>query len=220
MENEKNYFDLTSKIDFDGKIKEKNNLSYLPWARAWGEAKRIDPHAQFYVHRFGEAQLPYTKDDRLGYIVYVSVTMFGKEHMAWLPVLDGANMPMKDEPYKYTSGYGERAKEKTVDAISLTDINKAIMRCLTKGLAMHGVGLYLYEGEDTPSESATEKMDKKKLVAAKSEVTAAINAAIAMGSDKESLGKLVAKYAGSANISKIKTVEDCEKILQEIKKGK
>jgi len=64
----------------------------------------------------------------------------------WLPVMDGANKAMKNAPYSYTTRYGE----KTVEAASMFDINKTLMRCLVKNLAMFGMGIYIYAGEDLP----------------------------------------------------------------------
>ena len=65
----------------------------------------------------------------------------------WLPVMDGANKAMKRTPYKYQTKYNG---EKTVEAATMMDINKTIMRCLVKNLAMFGLGLYIYAGEDLP----------------------------------------------------------------------
>jgi hypothetical protein len=66
----------------------------------------------------------------------------------WLPVMDGANKAMKAEAYTYTTKYGE----KDVEPASMFDINKTIMRCLVKNLAMFGLGLYIYAGEDLPED--------------------------------------------------------------------
>jgi DNA-directed RNA polymerase subunit RPC12/RpoP len=66
----------------------------------------------------------------------------------WLPVMDNANKSMKLEAYTYNTRQGD----KTVEAISMFDINKAVMRCLVKNLAMFGLGLYIYAGEDLPED--------------------------------------------------------------------
>ncbi|NDV70462.1 DUF1071 domain-containing protein, partial [Dysgonomonas sp. 25] len=96
--------------------------------------------------------LPYLVDSSTGIIVYTSVTVNGLTHEMWLPVMDGANKAMKLETYTYSvyDRYQKKWIEKTVEAATMFDINKTIMRCLTKNLAMFGLGLYIYAGEDLP----------------------------------------------------------------------
>jgi hypothetical protein len=79
-------------------------------------------------------------------MVMTSVTINGETLEMWLPVMDGANKSMMAKPYKYSTRYGD----KTVEAATMFDINKTIMRCLTKNLAMFGLGHYIYAGEDIP----------------------------------------------------------------------
>ena len=81
-------------------------------------------------------------------MVFTDVTIEGQTHEMWLCVMDGANKAMKAQPYTYKVRNGE----KTVDAATMFDINKTIMRCLVKNLAMFGLGLYIYAGEDLPEE--------------------------------------------------------------------
>jgi DNA-directed RNA polymerase subunit RPC12/RpoP len=81
-------------------------------------------------------------------MVYTSVTAGGLTYEMWLPVMDGANKTMKALPYKYTTYRGE----KTVEAMTMFDVNKTVMRCLVKNLAMFGLGLYIYAGEDLPQD--------------------------------------------------------------------
>ena len=81
-------------------------------------------------------------------MVYTSVTAGGLTYEMWLPVMDNANKSMKLQSYTYKTKSGE----KTVEAISMFDINKAVMRCLVKNLAMFGLGLYIYAGEDLPED--------------------------------------------------------------------
>ena len=97
-------------------------------------------------------------------MVYTNVTIDGITHMMWLPVMDGANKAMKNKPYTYNTKSGE----KTVEAATMFDVNKTIMRCLVKNLAMFGLGLYIYAGEDLPEVEAEEQktaqeVAKKKL---------------------------------------------------------
>ena len=78
--------------------------------------------------------------------MFTKVTINGITKEMWLPVMDSKNKAMKKEPYTYTTKYGE----KTVESATMFEINKTIMRCLVKNLAMFGLGLYIYAGEDLP----------------------------------------------------------------------
>jgi hypothetical protein len=152
MEQGQNYFQELYDVDVREKTKKKpgkDALSYLSWASAWSEVKKKYPNAQYEIVKFGENFLPYVFDKETGYLVYTRVTINDITHEMCLPVMDGANKSMSNEPYTYTTKYGD----KNVDKASMFDINKTIMRCLTKNLAMHGLGLYLYEGEDLPEET-------------------------------------------------------------------
>lgn len=128
-------------------------LTYLSWAWAWAEFKKIFPQATYEIKTFSDADCvkkPYMYDDKTGYLVMTSVTVDSLTHEMWLPVMDGANKAMKSEPYKYSTKFGE----KTVEAATMFDVNKTIMRCLVKNLAMFGLGLYIYAGEDLPEADA------------------------------------------------------------------
>lgn len=125
-------------------------LTYLSWAYAWAEVKKLYPEAKYEIEKFNG--LPYVYDSLTGYMVYTTVTIEGVTHEMWLPVMDGANKAMKSEPYEYTTGYGQYQKTKVCEAATMFDINKTIMRCLVKNLAMFGLGLYIYAGEDLPED--------------------------------------------------------------------
>lgn len=148
--------ELTKKFlecDVSEHIEKKKNgnteLSYLSWAWAWNEVLKIDPTANYNIVKFFDEKgltRCYMFDEVLGYMVFTNMTIGGKTHEMWLPVMDGANKAMKKTPYTYTTKYGE----KTCEAASMFDVNKALMRCLVKNLAMFGLGLYIYAGEDLP----------------------------------------------------------------------
>lgn len=166
-----NYFVQLNSINVNDKTEEKNGLTYLSWAWAWQEFKKICPDATYEVVKNENGQ-PYFYDPNTGYMCYTKVTAGELTHEMWLPVMDGANMAMKAEPYtykvknknfkyakfdkatgKYLDRYGEEQPEyheKTCEAATMFDVNKTIMRCLTKNLAMFGLGLYIYAGEDLP----------------------------------------------------------------------
>ena len=139
-----NTFETLYNINVNEHKEEKNGLSYLSWAWAWAEVKSHYPDAVYTIEKFNG--LPYVYDELTGYMVYTTVTIEGITHEMWLPVMDGANKAMKSKPYTYKTKYGE----KTVDAATMFDVNKTIMRCLVKNLAMFGLGLYIYAGEDLP----------------------------------------------------------------------
>lgn len=154
-------------------VEQKNGLNYLSWAFAWAEFKKVYPDATYCIAKDGKGHC-YFGDENIGYMVYTSVTAGGLTYEMWLPVMDGANKAMKLEPYtyevknpkfkyaklnstdnKYYDSYGKEQSEyiiKTCDALTMFDVNKTIMRCLVKNLAMFGLGLYIYSGEDLPED--------------------------------------------------------------------
>lgn len=154
-------FEDLNGLNVNGHIEEKvvsgTKLSYLSWPWAWAEVKKRYPGAHYDIWK-NEQNLPYAYDPQTGYMVYTSVTIEGVTHEMWLPVMDGANKAMKAAPYKYATRYGE----KNVDAASMMDINKTIMRCLVKNLAMFGLGLYIYAGEDLPEAEQEEQKPQNK----------------------------------------------------------
>lgn len=149
-------FEELNKINVNGYTEEKNGLTYLSWANAWAEFKKVCPDATYEIVKFDGK--PYVYDEALGYMCYTKVTVDGLTHEMWLPVMDGANKAMKSTAYTYKTKYGE----KTCEAATMFDINKTIMRCLVKNLAMFGLGLYIYAGEDLPEEVKIEEAKKKE----------------------------------------------------------
>lgn len=150
-----NVFETLSSINVNEYTEKKNGLTYLTWSYAWKEFKKVCPDATYEVVKFDGK--PYVYDENLGYMCYTTVTVNGLTHEMWLPVMDGANKAMKAVPYTYkVKSYGKEV-EKTVQAATMFDINKTIMRCLVKNLAMFGLGLYIYAGEDLPEAEQTEK---------------------------------------------------------------
>ena len=134
-------------LDVNKYVEKKQGLSYLTWSYAWAEFKKIYPDAIYEVKK-DECGRCYFGDENIGYMVYTSVTAGGLTYEMWLPVMDNANKSMKLNTYTYQT----RSGEKSVEAISMFDINKAVMRCLVKNLAMFGLGLYIYAGEDLPED--------------------------------------------------------------------
>ena len=160
-------FDELNAINVNDKTEKKKSgsteLTYLSWTWAWAEVKKRFPEAHYEIVMHDG--LPYVYDENTGYMVFTNVTIDGITHMMWLPVMDGANKAMKNQPYTYSTKYNG---EKTVDAATMFDVNKTIMRCLVKNLAMFGLGLYIYAGEDLPEveveeQKTAQEVAKKKL---------------------------------------------------------
>ena len=162
-------FEKLRKVNVTGHVEQKNGLNYLSWAWAWDEVMKEYPRAIYEIERF-EGK-PYLYDEKTGYMVFTRMNIEGIEREMWLPVMDSNNKAMLDHKYKYkvkdysTGGY----KEKEVDEATMFDINKSIMRCLVKNLAMYGLGLALYSGEDLPEEELTEEQLKERAKAYKFE---------------------------------------------------
>jgi hypothetical protein len=161
-ESKKSVFDLLNSINVNDRVEGKESgkdkygnpikLSYLSWTWAWAEVKKRYPDANYEIEKFNG--IPYAYDPLTGYMVYTKVTIEGITHEMWLPVMDGQNRAMKSEPYEIQTKY----KTLTVAPATMFDVNKTIMRCLTKNLAMFGLGLYIYAGEDLP-ETEDEKVE-------------------------------------------------------------
>lgn len=126
----KNYFTELNSIDVGDKIEKKNGLSYLSWSFAWGELKKRYPEATYTIYE-NQDGWNYFTDGRTCW-VKTGVTVNGIEHIEYLPVMDFKN------------------KSIPANAVTSFDVNKAIQRSLTKAVARHGLGLYIYAGEDLP----------------------------------------------------------------------
>lgn len=140
-----NRFVILNSIDCSDKIEKKNGLSYLSWSYAWGEFKKKFPDSYYTVYENKDGWIYFT-DGRTCW-VKTGVTLvdgdFKLEHIEYLPVMDFKN------------------KSIAADSVDSTNVNKAIQRSLTKALARHGVGLYIYAGEDTPEETEEVKAQKE-----------------------------------------------------------
>ena len=121
--------EMLLKKNVNDHVEKKNGLSYLSWAWAWAEALKADPKASYKIEMFGDKCFMEINGTAM---VFVTVTMFDKPMTCQLPVMDYRNKAILNP-----------------DAFA---VNTAIMRCMTKALALHGLGLYLYSGEDVPEE--------------------------------------------------------------------
>ena len=130
-----NYFTELNNINVNDKTEKKNGLTYLSWAYAWGEIKKRHPDATYTVYE-REDGCVYWTDGRTCW-VKTGVTVNGLEHIEYLPVMDTRN------------------KSIPLENVTSFEVNKAIQRSLTKACARHGLGLYIYAGEDLPEEEKT-----------------------------------------------------------------
>ena len=178
------------KLDLSEMVEKKKvggtELSYVSWAKAWECFKKSCPDATYEIIKYPQQNgclAPFMYDERTGYMVNTVVTANGITHEMWLPVLDETNKAMKAESYtylvkKYNFNKATRKKEwtgeyeeKIVNAATMFDINTTIMRCLVKNLAMFGLGLYLYAGEDIPKGDTDDQLEPAKKPSKKSLTT-------------------------------------------------
>ena len=125
-----NYFALLNNINVNDRTEKKNGLTYLSWAWAWAEVKKLFPTATYTIYET-ESGCFYHTDGKTCW-VKTGVTIEGIEHIEYLPVMDYRNASI------------------TLEKVTSFDVNKAIQRSLTKAVARHGLGLYIYAGEDLP----------------------------------------------------------------------
>lgn len=149
-------FEKLFQLDVNGHIEKKNGLSYLSWAWAWGELKKLCPNARYTIYENKDGWFYHT--DGKTCWVKTGVTIDDLEYIEYLPIMDFRN------------------KSIPADQVTSFDVNKAIQRSLTKAVARHGLGLYIYAGEDLP-EITTDKKDYSLNEEQKEEIKKAPNSA-------------------------------------------
>jgi len=128
---EKSVFETLNSINVNDKVEKKSNLTYLSWAWAWEQLKRNYPQASYTIYEDVNGMF-YHNDGKSAW-VKTGITVQGQEHIEYLPVMDFRNNSI------------------TIEKITSVDVNKSIQRSLTKSIARHGLGLYIYANEDLPS---------------------------------------------------------------------
>ena len=192
-------FNTLYKINVSNYIEKKNGLNYLAWANAWGEVKKIYPDANYTIY---ENTLPsgyvvnYFTDGRTSY-VKTGVTINNLEHIEELPVMDYRN------------------KSILLENMTSFDVNKTIQRSLTKALARHGLGLYIYAGEDLPED---EKDNEQEKVIDKTKVQA-LNKSIENAGITNEIVELILSQYGYTSTSEIK-VKDYANLVNDFKARK
>lgn len=134
---EKSVFDILSAVDVSAKIKTKNGFNYLSWASAWAEVKKKFPDATYNIKpqvMDSDGNTRFWHDDGKTGWVEVGVTICGNEIIEVLSIMDYRNQAIP------------------ADKITSVEANKSLKRCLVKACALHGLGIYIYEGEDLPEE--------------------------------------------------------------------
>lgn len=206
-------FNRLNKIDCSGQVEKKNGLTYLSWAWAWTKVKENYPNS-FYTIYENEQGWNYFTDGRTCW-VKTGVTVVDEnnaalEHIEYLPVMDFKNASISK------------------DKVTSFDVNKAIQRSLTKAVARHGLGLYIYAGEDLPQEDEEEKQAKAEAAAKKAaeimdaikQIDSAIKpktAAMTQDQKKAFANDVIIPIIGQSNYKTCKDPDRLWKLLDEIK---
>lgn len=140
-QSKKTVFDTLNAINVNDRTETKNKLTYLSWAWAWQTVKENYPNATYTIYE-NEGGMFYHSDGKSAW-VKTGVTIDGIEHIEYLPVMDFRNASIQ------------------IDKINSTDVNKSIQRSLTKAIARHGLGLYVYAGEDLPQNEVVALAEEK-----------------------------------------------------------
>ncbi|MBZ3765686.1 MULTISPECIES: DUF1071 domain-containing protein [Bacillus] len=193
-----NYFSKLAQIDCTEHVEKKGRFSYLSWAWAVKKLREVDSTATWEVKRFDG--VPYLKTD-CGYFVEVEVTVQGLPLSQIHPILNNQNKPIA-EPNSF-------------------DINTSIQRCLVKAIALHGLGLYIYAGEDLPEiqeemitaqQVGAIKLNIKKLATLRKVDEDTIKGHLSI----KEVGELTLKQAGEVLKKLTKWVKQAEKETSEI----
>ncbi len=210
-ENTRSVFDVLNSVDVSEKIKEKGKFSYLPWASAWAEVKKRYPDATYQIYsqviddRGNERY--WCDDGRTGW-VKVGVTINGQEMTEVLAIMDSKNNSIP------------------VDKITSVDANKSLKRCLVKACGLHGLGLYIYNGEDLPEEMSKvmELQDDIKEIATKkcalSDKAKSKVMELCKGAEKQANPNLSDDliYGNYNNIEDVEILSDLKKQLLAVRK--
>ena len=199
-----NYFKSLYDVNVKDKVKKKNGMNYVSWAAAWAEVKKLYPDATYHIY---ERETPegliinYFTDGKTCW-VKTGVTINGLEHIEELPVMDFKNQSI------------------SLEKITSSDVNKSIQRSLTKACARHGLGLYIYEGEDLPETVKKEKKEQdEELTNQKNALIELMGNLIDGGANKDDIYAIISKHnGGKKNPTSIDNVEVCKKITTEINK--
>ena len=188
METRKSVFEVLNAVNCNEHTEKKNGLTYLSWAWAWAEVKKRYPSATYTIYENKDGLLYHT-DGKTAW-VKTGVTIEGIELIEYLPVMNYKNESI------------------SLDRLTSFDVNKTVQRSLTKACARHGLGLYIYAGEDLP-EGEDEKPAEPKKTASKKKAEPAPAPAPTPADDKDDF------YLVKQLISECKTKEELLKLWEE-----
>ena len=137
-----NYFTKLDEVDVRTHIEKKGKFNYLSWTYAVRELKKRHPNSTWTIHEYGEEKIPFIKTE-CGFFVKVTVDVDGIKMTQVHPVLDHQN--------------------RTIQAPNAFQINTSIQRCLAKAIALHGLGIHIYAGEDLPYSPPLDALQQKEL---------------------------------------------------------
>lgn len=197
---DKSIFQVLSEVDITSKIKKKNNMDYLPWSSAWSYVKQAFPNATYKIVKTDTGCIYHT-DGKYCW-VETELTIGDETQTEILPVLNFKNQAVPFE------------------SVSATEVNKSIKRCLVKNAALFGLGLSLWNGEELSDTAKAKKVnDENELKNKQAEIIKLAGQKIDGGADKEKLYAIISNNnEGKKNPNSIKTVEICNKIIEEINK--
>lgn len=179
MSEKKSIFSTLSEISVKEKIERKGNLDYLSWANAWAMLKAVYPDAQRKVYEHDHTGFNYFTDGKTAY-VKVGITVNGLEHIDYLPIMDFRNNAVP------------------LEKITATDVNKTIQRSTAKAIAMHGLGLSLWTGEDVPEVTTDKPSHPASSKTPKKDEPAPANNLIELKKDDENWVKVLAYVQANA----------------------
>lgn len=145
MQENKSVFQTLAAVSVKDKIERKGNLDYLSWANAWATLKQHYPDAQRKIYEHDHTGFNYFTDGKTAW-VKVGIVVDELEHIDYLPIMDFRNNAIP------------------IEKVTATDVNKTIQRSTAKAIAMHGLGLSLWTGEDVPELVETVKDEPKELI--------------------------------------------------------
>lgn len=195
---ERTIFQTLSEIDITSKIKKKNKMDYLPWSSAWDFVKNKFPNATYRTVKTEDGCI-YHNDGRTCW-VETEMTINDETQTETLPVLNFKNQSI------------------SLDEITSSDANKSIKRCLVKNLALFGLGLSLWNGEELSDNAKKKKVDDSEaLKKVQKSMIDILKAKVDDGCDKTKLFAFVETLIGSKNPSNVKDIDVLNKAIETVK---
>lgn len=188
MEAKKSVFEVLNAVNCNEHTEKKNGLTYLSWAWAWAEVKKRYPSATYTIYENKDGLLYHT-DGKTAW-VKTGVTIEGIELIEYLPVMNYKNESI------------------SLDRLTSFDVNKTVQRSLTKACARHGLGLYIYAGEDLPEGEDEKPAEPKKTAPRKKAESAPAPTPEAKAEDDK-------LYLVKQLVKEAKTKDDLMKIWEE-----